>query len=88
MPGVSSDLSIEFLLDAGAVPSILDINVYEALAMDVKRPLRRTRIMLIGAFENALKVFGETMLKFEIGDIEFEISMIVVDLAGAQEIWE
>ena len=86
MRGGMGDLSVEMLIDTGSVPNLLSISVYEGLSEFVKRPLRKSDTRLYAANGAELAVYGETVVDFLIGEMCYQVPMLVAELPGAQGI--
>ena len=77
---------MEWLIDSGAKPNLIDNRVYEVLAEEVRTPLSPVRKRLLGANGTELSVNGEAEILLEAGEQTYEVKVIVADLHGLQGI--
>ena len=80
------DLQVDFLIDSGSQPNLMDQKVYDALPVESRGLLRVSNTRLYGASGSEIDVSGETTVKLQVGQEELELPVIVASLNGAQGI--
>ncbi len=68
-----------FTVDSGATRTIISKEVFDQISVEDQPKLRKTS-SLKGAGGKLLKEYGEAKLKIQLGDIEFEKSVVVADI--------
>ena len=77
---------VEWLIDSGAGPSLLDYGVYTSLKPETRPNLVEYSTNLLAAGGTQLKVYGEITIGVTFGKLDFPISLVVADLGGLQGI--
>ena len=77
---------VEWLIDSGAGPSLLDYGVYTSLKPETRPNLVEYSTNLLAAGGTQLKVYGEITIDVTFGKMDFPISLVVADLGGLQGI--
>ena len=78
--------TVEWLIDSGAGPSLLDYGVYRALDPEIRPDLLECVTNLLAAAGAPLKVYGQIAVEVKFGKTEFVIPLVVTDLGGLQGI--
>ena len=78
--------TVEWLIDSGAGPSLLDYGVYRALDPEIRPDLLECVTNLLAAGGAPLKVYGQIVVEVKFGKTEFVIPLVVTDLGGLQGI--
>ena len=78
--------SVEWLIDSGAGPSLLDYGVYTSLDPSIRPSLMEYSVSLVAAAGAPLKVYGQIAVEVKFGKTEFVIPLVVTDLGGLQGI--
>ena len=78
--------TVEWLIDSGAGPSLLDYGVYRALDPEIRPDLLECVTNLLAAGGAPLKVYGQIAVEVKFGKTEFVIPLVVTDLGGLQGI--
>ena len=84
--GGLDDVRLEWLVDTGAVPNLLDTAAYEAISDTARKPLLETNVHLFGANGGPLTVHGWTEVVLVVEGRRYELPVIVADLEGLQGI--
>ena len=78
--------TVEWLIDSGAGPSLLDYGVYRALDPEIRPDLLECVTNLLAAGGAPLKVYGQIAVEVKFGKTAFVIPLVVTDLGGLQGI--
>ena len=84
--GLIGTNSVEWLIDSGAGPSLLDYGVYTSLDPSIRPSLMEYSVSLLAAGGAPLKVYGQIAVEVKFGKTEFVIPLVVTDLGGLQGI--
>ena len=84
--GLIGTNSVEWLIDSGAGPSLLDYGVYTSLDPSIRPSLMEYSVSLLAAAGAPLKVYGQIAVEVKFGKTEFVIPLVVTDLGGLQGI--
>ena len=74
--GVSMDL----LVDCGSTYTVLDLDTYEDIPVDIRPPLEPVNLILRNANGEILKVHGQTRIELQICDLTYSVLAKVVSL--------
>ena len=77
---------IEWLVDSGAGPNLLDHGIYHALSPEAKPVLMECETNLLAAGGTKLKVYGQVTANVKFGNTDFVLPLVVADLGGLQGI--
>jgi hypothetical protein len=77
---------VEWLIDTGASPNLLDIGVFQALPEATRKPLDSTDLRLFGANGSALEVYGNSSVDVVVEEERYNVPVVVANLEGAQGI--
>ena len=74
--------NVNWLIDTGASPNVLDFKMYDQIPLYIKPALHQASADLRAADGSLLNVYGETVISVKIGSCSFEICVVVADLGG------
>ena len=72
------------MIDTGASPNVLDIKVYESFDKLTRPKLQGTDTNIQAAEGSTLRVYGQTLLKVDIGSKIFPVKFVVAELDDLQ----
>ena len=84
--GSISAKTIEWLIDSGAGPSLLDYEVYLGIDPEGRPTLAEYSTDLLAAGGSQLNVYGQIVAEVQFGQVNFTIPLVVADLGGLQGI--
>ena len=77
-----SDQYVDWLIDTGASVNVLDFETYKLLSAEGNLQLMDSRVPLRAADGNEIRVHGDIMVRAELGNETFEVSVTVAELGG------
>jgi hypothetical protein len=77
---------VQFLVDSGANPNLISVEVFRDLPEDTRARLRPARTKLVAANDEAIKTLGEVRLYFQVQGHVFQDDFVVADLGPLQGI--
>jgi hypothetical protein len=78
--GKTCDISIQWLVDTGASPNVLDWKVYQKIDPTLRPALHSVRANLQAAEGTPLTIYGETNIEVILNSQVFNVKVIVADL--------
>ena len=78
--GKVENLEVDWLMDCGANPNILSVNVYKSLPVTGKAALQPVNVILVAANGENIVTYGQTNISLQLEGTTFNIPVIIADI--------